>query len=236
MFSRPAPNLPPNKLPVVISGPSGVGKGTLIKLLFERHPDTFAFSVSHTTRSPRNGEQNGVDYHFVTKEAFQALKEQNGFVESAQFGSNFYGTGKATIQEQSAKGKVVVLDIEMEGVKQIKASDLKARYVFIAPPSEEELERRLRGRGTDKEEDIIKRLTQAKKELEYSKTPGVHDKIIVNEVGPVATCSVFRSWFVLMRCRRTWKLHTRSWRSLSTRLSRSKGDLYKQSFSPAYIP
>ncbi|KAM7195625.1 P-loop containing nucleoside triphosphate hydrolase protein [Rhypophila sp. PSN 637] len=177
----PTSHLPPNKLPVVISGPSGVGKGTLFNLLFERHPDTFAFSVSHTTRSPRNGEQDGVHYHFVTKEAFQDLKAKNGFVESAQFGSNFYGTSKDTIQEQSAKGKVVVLDIEMEGVKQIQASDLKARYVFIAPPSEEELERRLRGRGTDKEEDIIKRLTQAKKELEYSKTPGVHDKIIVNK-------------------------------------------------------
>lgn len=100
---------------------------------------------------------------------------------SAQFGSNFYGTSKATIEEQSAKGKVVVLDIEMEGVKQIQASGFPARYVFIAPPSEEELEKRLRGRGTDKEEDILKRLAQAKNELAFSKT-GVHDKIIVNEV------------------------------------------------------
>ncbi|KAK3487910.1 guanylate kinase [Neurospora hispaniola] len=185
-----APTLPPDRRPVVISGPSGVGKGTLFKLLFERHPDTFTLSVSHTTRGPRPGEKDGVDYHYVTKEAFEELKAKGGFVERynnnnqqrsrAQFGSNFYGTSKATIEEQSAKGKVVVLDIEMEGVKQIQASGFPARYVFIAPPSEEELEKRLRGRGTDKEEDILKRLAQAKNELAFSKT-GVHDKIIVNE-------------------------------------------------------
>jgi guanylate kinase len=99
---------------------------------------------------------------------------------SAQFGDNLYGTSKATIEEQSAKGQVVVLDIEMEGVKQIKASGFPARYVFIAPPSEEELERRLRGRGTEKEESIQKRLAQSKLEQEFAKT-GVHDKIIVND-------------------------------------------------------
>ncbi|KAL2015766.1 hypothetical protein VTK56DRAFT_4857 [Thermocarpiscus australiensis] len=167
--------------PIVISGPSGVGKGTLYKLLFQRHPNTFALSVSHTTRSPRPGEQDGVDYHFVTREAFLELKANNGFVENAQFGDNLYGTSKATIQEQSAKGKTVVLDIEVEGVKQIKASGFPARYVFIAPPSEEELERRLRGRGTESEASIQKRLDRAKVELEYAKVPGIHDKTIVND-------------------------------------------------------
>lgn len=98
---------------------------------------------------------------------------------SAQFGDNLYGTSKATIEEQSAKGQVVVLDIEMEGVKQIKSSGFPARYVFIAPPSVEELEKRLRGRGTDQEASILKRLAQAKLELEFANT-GVHDKIIVN--------------------------------------------------------
>ncbi|KAK0643836.1 guanylate kinase [Cercophora newfieldiana] len=174
------PNLPPQRKPLVISGPSGVGKGTLYNLLFERNPDTFVLSVSHTTRGPRPGEQDGAHYHFVTKEAFLALKEKGGFVESAQFGDNLYGTSKQTIEEQGAKGKIVVLDIEMEGVKQIKATGFPARYVFIAPPSEEVLEKRLRGRGTDKEESILKRLAQAKLELEFAKTPGVHDKIIVN--------------------------------------------------------
>ncbi|KAK0721677.1 guanylate kinase [Lasiosphaeria miniovina] len=176
-----APVLPPDRRPLVISGPSGAGKGTLFTLLFQRHPDTFTFSVSHTTRGPRDGEQHGVNYHFVTRDAFEDLKARDGFVESATFGGNMYGTSKATIEEQSAKGKVVVLDIEMEGVKQIKAIGFPARFVFIAPPSEEELERRLRGRGTDSEASILKRLAQAKVELEYSTTPGVHDKIIVNE-------------------------------------------------------
>ncbi|AEO66507.1 5ab6f01e-a88a-42a9-be35-0c7130c08d5d [Thermothielavioides terrestris] len=167
--------------PIVISGPSGVGKGTLYKLLFQRHPDTFTLSVSHTTRSPRPGEKDGVDYHFVTKEAFLELKAKDGFVENAQFGDNLYGTSKATIEEQTAKGKTVVLDIEVEGVKQIQASGFPARYVFIAPPSEEELEKRLRGRGTETEASIQKRLDRAKVELEYAKVPGVHDKIIVND-------------------------------------------------------
>jgi guanylate kinase len=114
---------------------------------------------------------------------------------SAQFGDNLYGTSKATIEEQSAKGKIVVLDIEMEGVKQIKATGFPARYVFIAPPSDEELEKRLRGRGTDKEESILERLAQAKLELDFAKTPGVHDKIIVNNVScPFATSSSRSGW------------------------------------------
>jgi guanylate kinase len=99
---------------------------------------------------------------------------------SAQFGDNFYGTSKATIEEQSAKGRLVVLDIEMEGVKQIKTSKIPARYVFIAPPSETELEKRLRGRGTETEKSIQARLEQAKAELAFAET-GVHDKIIVND-------------------------------------------------------
>ncbi|KAL2121085.1 hypothetical protein VTJ04DRAFT_5112 [Mycothermus thermophilus] len=170
----------PDPRPIVISGPSGVGKGTLYNLLFQRHPDTFTLSVSHTTRKPRPGEQDGVHYHFVTKEQFLELKAQDGFIESAQFGDNFYGTSKATIEEQRAKGKTTILDIEVEGVKQIQASKFPARFVFIAPPSEEELEKRLRGRGTESEDSIQKRLKQAKVELEYSKT-GIHDRIIVND-------------------------------------------------------
>ncbi|KAL2112046.1 hypothetical protein VUR80DRAFT_8723 [Thermomyces stellatus] len=174
-------SLPRDTRPIVISGPSGVGKGTLYNLLFERHPDTFTLSVSHTTRAPRAGEADGVHYHFVKMEEFEALIEKNGFVEHAQFGGNRYGTSKQTIEEQTAKGRVVLLDIEMEGVKQIKASGINARYVFIAPPSEEILEQRLRNRGTETEDSIQKRLRQAKNELEFSKTPGAHDIIIVND-------------------------------------------------------
>ncbi|KAH9904002.1 guanylate kinase [Xylariomycetidae sp. FL2044] len=172
---------PSDSRPFVIAGPSGVGKGTLYNMLFERHPGLFTFSVSHTTRNPRPGEQDGVHYHFVTKEKFKELIAQDGFVEHAQFGDNLYGTSKAAIQEKSSEGKVVVLDIEMEGVKQVKASSMDARYVFILPPSDEELERRLRGRGTETEASIQKRLAQAKKELEFGRTEGTFDKLIVND-------------------------------------------------------
>ncbi|KAF7543045.1 hypothetical protein G7Z17_g11065 [Cylindrodendrum hubeiense] len=181
LHARTMASLPADRRPIVISGPSGVGKGTLYKMLFERHPDTFALSVSHTTRGPRAGEVDAVDYHFVPTESFEDLIAKDGFVEHAKFGGNRYGTSKMTIEEQSSKGKVVVLDIEMEGVKQIKQSTISARYVFVAPPSTDALESRLRGRGTEKEESIQKRLAQAINELEYSKTPGVHDIIIVND-------------------------------------------------------
>lgn len=172
---------PSDRRPLVISGPSGVGKGTLYNKLFAAHPDTFTLSVSHTTRKPRDGEQDGVHYHFVSMQDFEDLIAKDGFVEHAKFGSNRYGTSKATIEEQTAKGKVVVLDIEMEGVKQIKASSIAARYVFIQPPSFEALEKRLRGRGTETEDAVSKRLEQAKVELEYAKTPNVHDIQIVND-------------------------------------------------------
>lgn len=112
---------------------------------------------------------------------FEDLIAKDGFVEHAQFGGNRYGTSKMTIEEQTRKGRIVLLDIEMEGVKQIKQSSMAARYVFVAPPSLEKLEGRLRGRGTETEASVQKRLAQANNELEYSQTPGVHDIIIVND-------------------------------------------------------
>ncbi|KAI0193535.1 P-loop containing nucleoside triphosphate hydrolase protein [Xylaria flabelliformis] len=179
--STMAPTPPLDRRPLVISGPSGVGKGTLISRLFDSHPDTFTFSVSHTTRAPRPGETHGVNYFYVQKSEFEDLIATDGFVEHAQFNGNHYGTSKATIEEQTAKGKVVVLDIEMEGVKQIRKSSIDARFVFVKPPSFEALEQRLRGRGTEDENSVVKRLNQARKELEYADTPGVHDIIIVND-------------------------------------------------------
>lgn len=137
--------------------------------------------MSHTTRAPRAGEVHGTHYHFVTRDEFEALAAANGFVEHAEFGGNRYGSSRATLAKQAESGRVPVLDIEMEGVKQIRQSGLPARFVFIAPPSTAELERRLRGRGTESEASILKRLKQAELEMEYAKTPGVHDKIIVNE-------------------------------------------------------
>lgn len=110
----PCSPAPPDRRPIVLSGPSGVGKGTLWGLLFERHPDTFCLSVSHTTRGPRPGEEHGIHYYYVTADDFEDLVAKDGFVEHAKFGRNRYGTSKMTIEEQTKKGKVVLLDIEME--------------------------------------------------------------------------------------------------------------------------
>ena len=152
-----------------------------------------------TTRQPRGQEQNGVEYHFVTKEDFLKLVDQNGFIEHAQFGSNYYGTSVQAVKDVAQKDRTCILDIEMEvhiifpllstsyltrpsqGVKQVKKKDLNARYLSLQPPSLEILESRLRGRATDSEDAITQRLAQAKNELEFAKTPGVFDKVIIND-------------------------------------------------------
>ncbi|KAK0514280.1 hypothetical protein JMJ35_002897 [Cladonia borealis] len=166
--------------PTVISGPSGSGKSTILTRLFKDHPDTFGFSVSHTTRSPRPGEQDGREYNFTNQEAFLKLVDEGGFIEHAKFGGNYYGTSVKAVKDVAEKGRICVLDIEMEGVKQVKKTDLNARFLFLSPPSLEILEQRLRGRGTDSEDAIQKRLTQAEKEMAFAKEEGAHEKIIVN--------------------------------------------------------
>ncbi|KAL5357623.1 P-loop containing nucleoside triphosphate hydrolase protein [Aspergillus floccosus] len=173
---------PQDLRPIVVSGPSGVGKGTLIQKLFDTHPGTFGFTVSHTTRKPRPGEVEGVAYFFVSPSEFSSLCAQGALVEHAYFSGNYYGTSKQTIEDQASKGLIVVLDIEMQGIKQMKANpSIDARYVFIRPPSFEALEARLRARGTETEEDLQKRLTQAQVELDYADSQGAYDKLIVND-------------------------------------------------------
>jgi guanylate kinase len=173
--------------PIVISGPSGVGKGTLCQKLLDAYPETFATTVSHTTRKPRPGEVEGSAYYFVSRDKFESLIAEGTFIEFAEFNGNLYGTSKQTVIDQTARGSVVLLDIEMEGVKQLKVeqskadSQINARFVFIKPPSLEALEARLRGRGTEDEESIQRRLAQAITELAYAETAGVHDKIIIND-------------------------------------------------------
>lgn len=137
--------------------------------------------ISDTTRNARNGEENGREYHFVSREEFLRDIEVGKFLEHAEFSGNLYGTSFKAVQDVQDSGKICILDIEMQGVKNVKASELAARYVFVKPPSMEVLEERLRSRNTDSEESIQKRLAIAKEELKFSEIPGIHDRIIVND-------------------------------------------------------
>lgn len=187
--------------PLVICGPSGSGKSTLLKRLFKEFPNTFGFSVSHTTRKPRPGEENGVHYHFVTVEHMQKGIENGDFIETAVFSGNMYGTryvfsyyyimrvfyiyfvntfSEEAVETVQENGKVCVLDIEIEGVKQIRNSHLNPIFVFIEPPSLDELEKRLRNRKTETEESLQARLNTARTELAYGTTPGNFDITIQN--------------------------------------------------------
>lgn len=166
--------------PLVLCGPSGSGKSTLLQRLCAEFPQKFGFSVSHTTRSPRPGEVDAVHYHFTTKEAMTEAIARGEFIESAEFSNNIYGTSKAAVQTVMSEGRVCVLDIDVQGVKRVKETDLNPYYVFIMPPSVEELECRLRDRGTESPESLQRRLDAAKEEIEYGNTPGNFDLVVVN--------------------------------------------------------
>jgi guanylate kinase len=168
--------------PVVICGPSGVGKGTLIAKLMNEFPDMFGFSVSHTTRNPRVREIDGVHYHFASRAVMAQEIKEGKFLESAEVHGNLYGTSWAAVEAVADAGKICILDIDVQGAQLVRKSALKATYIFIKPPApeEEELEKRLRGRGTESEEQIQKRLTGAKQELERAKDPALFDHILVN--------------------------------------------------------
>lgn len=167
--------------PIVLSGPSGTGKSTLLKRLLAAYPNKFGFSVSNTTRAPRQGETDGVDYNFLTRPRFEALVDQGEFIEYAQFSGNLYGTTLSGVNKVTESGKTCILDIDSQGVLAMKKTNLNARFLFIAPPSMEELERRLRSRKTDTEEAVTKRLKAAQGEMELSQRDGIHDRIIVND-------------------------------------------------------
>ncbi|EKM81999.1 hypothetical protein AGABI1DRAFT_112174 [Agaricus bisporus var. burnettii JB137-S8] len=167
--------------PLVISGPSGVGKSTLLRRLFTAHPDAFGFSVSHTTRLPRPGEVDGQHYHFVSKDSFKDLIARGAFIEHAEFSGNFYGTSFDTVRHVQSQGKRCILDIDAQGVKQIKYTNLNPVYLFISPPDLASLRARLRARGTETEDSVAKRLATALEEIAYAKDPHVHDVVIVND-------------------------------------------------------
>uniref|UniRef100_A0A8C5R3G9 guanylate kinase n=1 Tax=Leptobrachium leishanense TaxID=445787 RepID=A0A8C5R3G9_9ANUR len=158
--------------PVVMSGPSGAGKSTLLKMLLGDFDGLFGFSVSHTTRNPRPGESNGKDYHFVTREVMQKGIDNGEFIEHAVFSGNMYGTSKAAVRDVQARNQICILDIDMQGVKSIKRTDLNPMYISIQPPSVETLEKRLRDRKTESEESLQKRLKAAREDIKISESGG----------------------------------------------------------------
>lgn len=182
---------------VVFSGPSGVGKGTVLQKYLAGREDTL-YSVSATTRKPREGEMHGVHYYFLTKEAFVGRVERGEMLEYAEFAGNFYGTPQKEVDENLSAGLDVVLEIEVQGAMQVKEKRPDAVMVFVMPPSFSELARRLKKRGSEDEKSIRRRLAEAVREIEYADR---YDYILVNydadeaaitlkEILDAAKCSV----------------------------------------------
>lgn len=196
--------------PLVVCGPSGVGKGTIIQRFQQEFPDLaqhFGFTVSHTTRNPRPGEVNGVHYHFVSHEEMHALIQADAFLESASVHSNIYGTSFSALRDVQRSGKKCLLDIDVQGVQRLKLNQdawtnnnnknkinassssssspssftLQPKYLFIAPPSLETLQDRLRARNTETPEALQTRLAAAAAEVTYGRTAGNFDAIVVND-------------------------------------------------------
>lgn len=163
---------------IVISGPSGVGKGTVRKALFQRKGQNFDYSVSMTTRKPRVGEVDGKDYYFVSREEFEKRIKEGKFLEYAEFVGNYYGTPLDKVQEKLAQGKEVVLEIEVNGALQVREKVKDAVFIFIVPPTKEDLYQRLKSRGTEAEEIIQERIKKAEREFPLANK---YDYIVVND-------------------------------------------------------
>jgi len=175
---RPEPN------PLVICGPSGSGKSTILKNVMSqpKYKDMLAFSVSHTTRQPRAGEEHGREYYFSNRESMLADIEAGKFIESAEYSGNLYGTSKESVHKCKSQGKICVLDIDSQGVRSLKkVSNLSPVYVFVKPPSLAALEERLRSRKTETEESLKKRLDAAREEIAFGEEEGAFDALIIND-------------------------------------------------------
>ena len=162
---------------MVLSGFSGAGKGTLVKALLKKYND-YALSISMTTRAPREGERDGVEYFFSTREKFEETIVNNGLIEYALYCGNYYGTPRAYVEEQMAAGKNVILEIEIQGALKIKEKFPESLLIFVTPPSADELRRRLEGRGTESADVIAQRLARATEESEGIEA---YDYIVVND-------------------------------------------------------
>ncbi len=162
---------------IVLSGFSGAGKGTLVKALLKKYDD-YALSISMTTRAPREGERDGVEYFFTDREHFEKTIAENGLVEYAIYCDNYYGTPRAYVEEQLAAGKNVLLEIEIQGALKIKEKFPESLLIFVTPPDAAELRRRLEGRGTESAEVIAKRLARASEESEGMEA---YDYIVIND-------------------------------------------------------
>lgn len=167
----------------VLSGPSGVGKGTVVARVRELYPQVWV-SVSATTRARRPGETDGVEYYFVDRPEFERMIAAGELLEHAEYAGNLYGTPRRAVQEHLANGQPALLEIELQGARQVRASFPDAYLVFLAPPSWAELERRLAGRGTERDEHVAARLAQARVELAAE---AEFDRVVVNdEIGRAA--------------------------------------------------
>lgn len=162
----------------VVSGFSGAGKGTLMKELLNQHQDQYALSISATTRKPREGEEHGREYFFLTVEKFQNMIAEDALIEHACYVGNYYGTPRSYVEEQMAAGRDVILEIEIQGALEVKKKFPDTLLLFVTPPSAEVLEERLRGRGTETEEVIRERLKRASQEAMYMDQ---YDYILVND-------------------------------------------------------
>lgn len=168
----------------IISGFSGVGKGTIVNRLLEGHPDQYCLSISATTRAPRTGEADGVNYFFVSRDAFESMISNGELLEYAQYVDNYYGTPKKFVVDKLDQGINVILEIEMQGALKMKQQYPEALLIFVAPTKAADLEARLRGRATETEEQIHNRLVRAAQEAEFMKD---YDYIVVNDTVDRAT-------------------------------------------------
>jgi len=181
---------------IVVSGPSGAGKGTICRVLLQQMPD-LKYSVSMTTRDPRLEEEEGVHYYFYSRQSFKELVEREELLEWAEFCDNYYGTPRFAVEQALAEGRDILLEIETQGALQVKNKFPKGVFIFIIPPSLEVLAERIRNRGTESEEDFGKRIAIAAQELDYI---NLYDYVVVND-DVSAAVEKLKSIIIAEKCR-----------------------------------